>query len=52
MIRNVAVIGALHHGKTLLCDMLLESTFIERSKITNTTVDPKYTDCRLDEIDR
>jgi U5 small nuclear ribonucleoprotein component len=26
LIRNVAVIGALHHGKTLLMDLLIQQT--------------------------
>ena len=52
LIRNVAIVGGLHHGKTLLSDMILEATYTEKPKISNTSKDQKYTDCRIDEIDR
>ena len=52
LLRNVAIIGALHHGKTLLSDLLIESTRKTLPKITNTWEPQKYTDCRIDEISR
>lgn len=52
MVRNIAVIGALHHGKTELSDLLIESAFCEEPKVTNAHKPPRYTDCRLDEINR
>jgi 116 kDa U5 small nuclear ribonucleoprotein component len=52
LLRNVAIVGALHHGKSIVSDMLIQSTFLEPVKITNATKDPRYTDSRLDEIDR
>ena len=35
MLRNVAVLGALHHGKTALCDMLIQSTLKDKPKQAN-----------------
>ena len=49
LIRNVVVVGALHHGKTTLCDMVIESTFKTNP---NNKESRKYTDLRVDEIDR
>lgn len=30
LIRNVAVVGALHHGKTLLMDLLIQQTQVRQ----------------------
>ena len=49
LVRNVAIVGALHHGKTMLCDMLIESTF---KNMPNHRKATKYTDLRVDEIER
>ena len=48
-IRNVAIIGHQHHGKTLLSDLLIESTY---SKPKMNQIPQKYTDLRVDEINR
>ena len=53
LVRNIALIGQLHHGKTLLMDMLVEQTHPGIH-----TLDPhserhlRYTDTRLDEQER
>lgn len=52
LIRNVAILGHLHHGKTLLSDMLIESTHQTQRTIDNSFTHTKYTDSRLDEIER
>mmetsp|Transcript_3345 Transcript_3345/g.5578 ORF Transcript_3345/g.5578 Transcript_3345/m.5578 type:complete len:305 (-) Transcript_3345:2173-3087(-) len=52
LIRNVAILGALHHGKTLLSDMLIESTLAGDKKATNKNKPQRYTDSRVDEIDK
>ena len=52
LIRNVAIIGHLHHGKTLLSDMLVEATHETQRKIDNSFRHAKYTDSRVDEIER
>ena len=52
LIRNVGLIGHLHHGKTLMSDLLIQATREEPDSIKNGSKDPKYTDCRLDEINR
>lgn len=52
LVRNVALVGNLHHGKTLFMDMLVEQTH------HISTFDPKnekhmrYTDTRIDEQER
>ena len=54
LIRSVAVLGALGHGKTRLLDMLVEQTHDDRGKAPNW--DPakarRYTDARVDEQER
>ncbi|KAJ4459883.1 putative small nuclear ribonucleoprotein component [Paratrimastix pyriformis] len=45
MIRNVALIGDLHHGKTSLMDLFVEHTHLTPQK-------PRFTDTRMDEQDR
>ena len=47
LIRNVAILGHLHHGKTILSDMLIKSTY---EKINNPENVHKFTDHRHDEI--
>lgn len=52
LVRNVALVGHLHHGKTLFMDMLIEqthkiSTFDEKSE-----KHMRYTDTRVDEQER
>ena len=55
LIRHVAVIGHLHHGKTSTLDMLVEHT---HPPLTPTpsgrdhSTQPRYTDSRLDEQER
>ena len=54
LIRNIAVIGHIHHGKTILLDHMVESTHeINQDKaIWNVSQDTKYTDTRKDEQSR
>jgi 116 kDa U5 small nuclear ribonucleoprotein component len=49
LIRNVALIGALHHGKTLFMDSLIQVT---HEKIWDPTKNKRYTDTRKDEQER
>lgn len=46
LIRNVAVVGHLHHGKTSLLDMLIERTHVESWR---PDAQRRYTDARGDE---
>lgn len=48
-IRNLAICGHLHHGKTLLMDMLVQDTHL---KYWSPEKEHKYTDTRKDEQDR
>jgi 116 kDa U5 small nuclear ribonucleoprotein component len=48
LVRNVAVVGHLHSGKTCLLDMLIESTHEKKWSITKDN-DTRYTDSRKDE---
>jgi len=56
MVRNVAVIGHLHHGKTTLVDMLVEQTHFfdgqARKAEATQREDRRYTDSRVDEQER
>ena len=56
MVRNVAIIGHLHHGKTTLVDMLVDQThyFEARESKAEATQkeDRRYTDSRVDEQQR
>jgi len=49
LIRNVALVGAMHHGKTLFMDLLVRNTHEKDWKINQ---DVRYTDSRTDEQDR
>ena len=48
-IRNLAICGHLHHGKTLLMDMLVQETHV---KHWDPSIEHKYTDTRRDEKER
>ncbi|DAZ95749.1 TPA: hypothetical protein N0F65_006397, partial [Lagenidium giganteum] len=49
LIRNVAVIGDLHHGKTLFMDLLVQETHLTK---WNPEKERRYTDTRKDEQER
>lgn len=49
LLRNVCVMGALHHGKTLLMDMLIQQT---QENAWDPTREMRYTDTRKDEQER
>lgn len=53
LIRNVAVVGHLHHGKTVLMDMLVDQTHeIPGVEAHGPDAPMKFTDTRLDEQQR
>mmetsp|Transcript_28077 Transcript_28077/g.70533 ORF Transcript_28077/g.70533 Transcript_28077/m.70533 type:complete len:994 (-) Transcript_28077:1097-4078(-) len=52
LVRNVAVAGHLHHGKTTLMDMLLEQTHDVKFEWFSNDKQLRYTDTRLDEQER
>lgn len=49
LIRNVAVVGHLHHGKTLLMDMCVEQTHVVTHEMRSNEKPLRYTDTRMDE---
>eukprot|EP00878_Enallax_costatus_P008789 GHUV01009187.1.p1 GENE.GHUV01009187.1~~GHUV01009187.1.p1 ORF type:complete len:741 (+),score=244.40 GHUV01009187.1:354-2576(+) len=50
LIRNVAIVGALHHGKTTLMDMLVEQTHdVHSLGIRTNGQQLRFTDTRVDE---
>ena len=49
LIRNVAIIGQLHHGKTLFVDSLVQAT---QEKAWDPAREVRYTDTRKDEQER
>mmetsp|Transcript_60870 Transcript_60870/g.188467 ORF Transcript_60870/g.188467 Transcript_60870/m.188467 type:complete len:986 (+) Transcript_60870:87-3044(+) len=49
LIRNVCMLGAMHHGKTLFMDLLVMNTHEKDWKINK---EVRYTDSRQDEQDR
>jgi len=49
LIRNICLLGALHHGKTLFMDLLVMETHEKDWKINK---EVRYTDSRMDEQDR
>uniref|UniRef100_A0A7I4CYW6 SNU114 homolog n=1 Tax=Physcomitrium patens TaxID=3218 RepID=A0A7I4CYW6_PHYPA len=52
LIRNVALIGHLHHGKTLMMDMLFQQTHAVNTLDPNSEKHLRYTDTRIDEQER
>ena len=49
LIRNVALVGHLHHGKTIFIDMLVHQTHTNRFNLHK---QERFTDMRFDEQDR
>lgn len=49
LIRNIAIVGHLHHGKTAFVDMLVEQTHV---KAWRDSLNIRWTDSRLDEKER
>eukprot|EP01101_Sappina_pedata_P011403 TRINITY_DN7677_c0_g1_i1.p1 TRINITY_DN7677_c0_g1~~TRINITY_DN7677_c0_g1_i1.p1 ORF type:complete len:978 (+),score=435.62 TRINITY_DN7677_c0_g1_i1:64-2997(+) len=49
-VRNIAVVGHLHHGKTTLMDMLIQQTHPEKN--LELKKEQRYMDTRVDEQDR
>ncbi len=49
LIRNIVVMGHLHHGKTLFVDTLVQAT---QEKEWDPSVEMRYSDTRKDEQDR
>ncbi len=49
LIRNVALLGHLHHGKTALMDVLVQST---HRRAWDPEREYRYTDTRIDEQER
>eukprot|EP00249_Psilotum_nudum_P021920 c28300_g1_i1 orf=129-3110(+) len=52
LIRNVALVGNLQHGKTVFMDMLVEQTHDVRTLDPNSEKHMRYTDTRIDEQER
>jgi U5 small nuclear ribonucleoprotein component len=52
LIRNVAIAGHLHHGKTNFVDMLVRSTHKPYQHIEKSNQELRYTDTRIDEQQR
>ncbi|CAN0878970.1 110 kDa U5 small nuclear ribonucleoprotein component CLO [Linum grandiflorum] len=52
LIRNVALVGHIHHGKTLFMDMLVEQTHNVCTFNTKSEKHMRYTDTRVDEQER
>ena len=50
-VRNISLVGNLHHGKTSLLDIFIKKTHPGKSKIDSETL-LKYTDTRIDEKQR
>jgi hypothetical protein len=49
LVRHVAVVGALHHGKTAVMDMLVEQTHDLPAAVRSGKKAMRFTDTRLDE---
>ncbi|XXG72556.1 hypothetical protein AAC387_Pa07g1624 [Persea americana] len=52
LVRNVALIGHLQHGKTVFMDMLVEQTHHISTFDSNSEKHMRYTDTRIDEQER
>ncbi|GAB2277894.1 hypothetical protein Dimus_012596 [Dionaea muscipula] len=52
LVRNVALVGNLHHGKTLFMDMLVEQTHRISTFDVKNEKHMRYTDTRIDEQER
>ncbi|KAK9098455.1 hypothetical protein Syun_025500 [Stephania yunnanensis] len=52
LVRNVALVGHLQHGKTLFMDMLVEQTHHISTFDSNSEKHMRYTDTRIDEQER
>ncbi|TYH36774.1 hypothetical protein ES332_D13G288100v1 [Gossypium tomentosum] len=52
LIRNVALVGHLQHGKTVFMDMLVEQTHHMNTFDQNSEKHMRYTDTRIDEQER
>lgn len=52
LVRNVALVGHLQHGKTLFMDMLVEQTHHISTFDVNSEKHMRYTDTRIDEQER
>lgn len=52
LVRNVALVGHLHHGKTVFMDMLVEQTHHISTFDSNSEKHMRYTDTRVDEQER
>ncbi|KAK9268731.1 hypothetical protein L1049_000492 [Liquidambar formosana] len=52
LVRNVALVGHLQHGKTVFMDMLVEQTHHISTFDTNSEKHMRYTDTRIDEQER
>lgn len=52
LVRNVALVGHIHHGKTLFMDMLVEQTHHISTFDQNSEKHMRYTDTRIDEQER
>lgn len=52
LVRNVALVGHLHHGKTLFMDMLVEQTHHISTFDHSSEKHMRYTDTRIDEQER
>ncbi|BFG24124.1 hypothetical protein CerSpe_103980 [Prunus speciosa] len=52
LVRNVALVGHLQHGKTIVMDMLVEQTHHMSTFDANSDKHMRYTDTRIDEQER
>ncbi|ONI15298.1 hypothetical protein PRUPE_3G036300 [Prunus persica] len=52
LVRNVALVGHLQHGKTIFMDMLVEQTHHMSTFDANSDKHMRYTDTRIDEQER
>ncbi|KAG1326729.1 110 kDa U5 small nuclear ribonucleoprotein component CLO [Cocos nucifera] len=52
LVRNVALVGHLHHGKTVFMDMLVEQTHEISTFDADSERHMRYTDTRIDEQER